>query len=163
MIRTTAVPRSARTGAALVGVAGVFALAGCSAAADAQPQATTNDSTDSSATTDTGSTDSGATASGTYADGTYTEDGSYIDGGGMNEDVSVTITLKDDVVTAVKVTGDAQSPQTQQYQSQFIGGISAEVVGKNIDDISVSRVAGSSLTSNGFNDALEKIKQDAAA
>jgi hypothetical protein len=45
----------------------------------------------------------------------------------------------------------------------FIGGIADEVVGKDIDEISVSRVAGSSLTSGGFNDAIEQIKAEAAA
>ncbi|WP_447589312.1 hypothetical protein [Microbacterium lacticum] len=44
-----------------------------------------------------------------------------------------------------------------------MGGIAGEVVGKDIDDVSVSRVAGSSLTSGGFNDALETIKADARA
>ena len=38
-----------------------------------------------------------------------------------------------------------------------------EVVGKSIDEISVSRVAGSSLTSGGFNHAIETIKAEAAA
>jgi hypothetical protein len=34
-------------------------------------------------------------------------------------------------------------------------------VGKNIDELNVSKVAGSSLTSGGFNQAVEKIKQEA--
>ncbi len=61
------------------------------------------------------------------------------------------------------MTGDAASPQSRQYQQAFMGGIAGEVVGKDIDDLSVSRVAGSSLTSGGFNDALETIKADARA
>ena len=36
------------------------------------------------------------------------------------------------------------------------------VVGQDIDEISVSRVAGSSLTSGGFNRAIEEIKAEAA-
>jgi hypothetical protein len=40
----------------------------------------------------------------------------------------------------------------------FESGIGAVVVGKNINTLNVSRVAGSSLTSMGFNDALTKIK-----
>ena len=61
------------------------------------------------------------------------------------------------------MTGDAARPQSRQYQQAFMGGIAGEVVGKDIDDLSVSRVAGSSLTSGGFNDALETIKADARA
>lgn len=167
MIRTTAVPthRSLRTAAAAASVLGIVALAGCSttAGSDEGEAGTTPAATPaaSSAPEATGST--GSATTGAYADGTYTEDGTYVDGGGVSETISVTITLADDIVTAVEVSGDAASPQSRQYQEAFIGGVSDEVVGKEIDSLSVSRVAGSSLTSGGFNDALEKIKADAAA
>ena len=61
------------------------------------------------------------------------------------------------------MTGDPQRPESEQYQGQFIGGISDAVVGQDIDDLAVSRVAGSSLTSGGFNQAIEAIKSEAAA
>src|SRR6478735_1599913 len=67
-----------------------------------------------------------------------------------------------DVVTAVDVTGSATSGNSKQYQSAFISGISAEVVGKDIDSLDVSKVAGSSLTSGGFNAALDTIRSDAS-
>ena len=51
----------------------------------------------------------------------------------------------------------------QRADASARGGIAGEVVGKDIDDLSVSRVAGSSLTSGGFNDSLETIKADARA
>lgn len=166
MIRTTAVPphRTLRTAAAAASVLGIVALAGCSTTAtaeDADTSATPAPVASTTAPEGTGST--GSAATGAYADGTYTEDGTYVDGGGVSETVTVTITLADDIVTAVEVEGDAASPQSRQYQEAFIGGISDEVVGKEVDSLSVSRVAGSSLTSGGFNDALEKIKADAAA
>lgn len=59
-------------------------------------------------------------------------------------------------VTTVKADATAAS-----YEKLFIGGIKAEVVGKKINDLKVSRVAGSSLTSQGFNAAVTKIKADA--
>lgn len=163
MIRTTAVPRPIRIGAALVGVAGIVTLAGCAgteSVADAEPTAATSTAPDSTASSDTG-TDAAA-SSGAYADGTYSAEGSY-QTPETNETVEVTITLESDVITAVEVTGDPQAAQSQQYQDRFIGGISDEVVGKSIDEISVSRVAGSSLTSGGFNEAVETIKSEAAA
>ena len=49
----------------------------------------------------------------------------------------------------------------KKFQTQFAGGIAEEILGKDIDELSVSRVAGSSLTSSGFNDALEAIKAEA--
>lgn len=155
MIRTT-VPTSVRKGAALAGVAGLLVLAGCSGTADAEDQ-----STDTGTDTSTESTDSGA-ASGDYTDGTYTADGSYQTPETV-EEISVTLTVADGLVTDVEVTGDPQARETEQYQGQFIDGISDEVVGKSLDEIEVSRVAGSSLTSGGFNEAVESIKEQAAA
>jgi uncharacterized protein with FMN-binding domain len=148
MIRTT-VPSSARKGAAVVGVAGLLVLAGCSGAADAEGNA------------DPDTTDSGS-ATGEYTDGTYTAEGSYQTPETV-ETISVTLTLADGVVTEVEVTGDPQAPETEQFQGQFIDGIGEEVVGVAIDDIEVSRVAGSSLTSGGFNSAVADIREQAAA
>ncbi|MEV8174885.1 FMN-binding protein [Microbacterium sp. NPDC079176] len=156
MIRTT-VPTSVRKSAALVGVAGLLVLTGCSGTADAEDQ-----STDSGTDTSTESTDSGASTSGDYTDGTYTADGSYQTPETV-EKISVTLTVADGLVTEVEVTGDPQARESEQYQGQFIDGISDEVVGKSLDEIEVSRVAGSSLTSGGFNEAVESIKEQAAA
>jgi hypothetical protein len=153
MIRTAAVPRPVRIGAAAIGVASAFALAGCTAAGGgAETGATT-------------SPDDGASVSsgdGSYTDGTYTADGSYATPESV-ETIAVTVTLEGDVITDVEVTGDPQKSESVQYQGQFIGGIADVVVGQDIDEISVSRVAGSSLTSSGFNQAIDAIKAEAAA
>ncbi len=161
MIRTALASRPVRAGAALTAVAGIALLSGCAASASEAEEPTTTD-TGSSSSTDTGSTDAGSTGSGSYADGTYTADGSYATPESV-ETISVTVTLEDDVITAVKVTGDPQKRESEQYQGQFIGGIADVVVGQDIDGIQVSRVAGSSLTSNGFNEAIEAIKSEAAS
>ncbi|MBU4464913.1 MAG: hypothetical protein KKH75_03595, partial [Actinobacteria bacterium] len=163
MIRT-AVSRPVRVGVAMVGVAGALTLAGCSAGTTAESAATTETPASTAATAPTtGATSSAADASSTtYANGTYTASGSYQTPESV-EQVSVTVTLADDVVTAVEVNGTPTTSESKQYQSRFIGGISSEVVGKDIDQISVSRVAGSSLTSGGFNQAIEEIKSEAKA
>jgi uncharacterized protein with FMN-binding domain len=146
MIRTPAVPRAARVGAAAVGVMGALALSSCAASgADAE----TGDS-------------AGADSTASYADGTYTAEGSYVTPESV-ETISVTVTLEGDVITAVEVSGNPQARESQDYQGRFIGGISDAVVGQDIDEISVSRVAGSSLTSGGFNKAIEDIRSQAAA
>lgn len=148
MIRTTAprhLPaRSLRVGAAAASAAGLALLAGC-----AGP---------------TGGPSGGdvpAADAESYADGEYTAEGSYQTPESV-ETISVTVDLADDVVTAVEVTGDPTRAESEQYQGQFIGGISQEVVGKRLDEISVDRVAGSSLTSGGFMQAVDKIRADAA-
>lgn len=157
MIRTT-VPTSVRTGSALLGIAGLFVLAGCSSTGDA---ADTSNGTEETAGSSSSSS-SGGDASGTYTDGTYTADGSYQTPETV-EEITVTLTLADGVVTEVEVTGDPKAPETERYQGEFIDGIADEVVGKSIDELNVSRVAGSSLTSGGFNDAVASIKEQAAA
>ncbi|MEV4775389.1 FMN-binding protein [Microbacterium sp. LWH12-1.2] len=158
MIRTT-VPTSVRKGAALAGIAGLLVLAGCSAPADAEGNtdtATSPESTTSSAPSDDAATDSA------YKDGTYTAEGSYQTPETV-EKVSVTLTLAKGVVTDVEVTGDPQAPETKQFQGQFIDGIADVVTGVPLDELKVDKVAGSSLTSGGFNQALETIKEEAAA
>lgn len=136
--------------------AGVFAavalattLAGCATAAGDTSADTTTDTTTES------------TSTGPYTDGTYEASGSYQSPNGT-ESVDVTITLEGDIITEVEVVGNGESPDSKRYQGEFIDGIAAEVVGKDIDEISVDRVGGSSLTSGGFNAAVEEIKAEAA-
>lgn len=156
MIRTAAALRPARTGAALAGVASLLALAACAPATDtADPDRTVPPA---DAGTDGGST--GPVAAGSYADGTYTAEGTYATPESI-ETVRVTVTLQSDTITSVEVVGNPQKSESREYQGEFIGGIAAEVVGRHIDELSVHRVAGSSLTSGGFNSAIELIKQQA--
>lgn len=101
-----------------------------------------------------------ATGAGSDASGTWTETGGYQTPGGP-ESVRVTLTAKAGTVTAVRVVGSGGSPNAQQYQAAFISGIGAQVVGKPLASLEVGAVSGSSLTANGFNAALEKIRADA--
>jgi uncharacterized protein with FMN-binding domain len=138
--------------AILTGLTLAGALAGCSSSA-------AGDETPDSAG-EAGSTAAGPARS--YADGTYTESANYTSPNGI-EEVKVTVTLAAGVITDVTVTGSGDNPNSKLYQGKFAKGIAGVVVGKNIDEISVDKVAGSSLTSGGFNDAIEEIKADAAS
>jgi uncharacterized protein with FMN-binding domain len=95
-----------------------------------------------------------------YKDGTYSADGTYVSPNGT-ETVGVELTLASGTVTDVKITQHPSNPNTRKFQGEFAGGIAAQVVGKSIDQLNVSKVAGSSLTSGGFNQAVEKIKSEA--
>jgi uncharacterized protein with FMN-binding domain len=159
MIRTAVATRPARAGLALAAAAGITLLAGC---APATTDTIDDTSTDTGSDSGDSGADSGSSGTPAYADGTYSAEGSYATPESV-ETISVTVTLEDDVITSVEVTGDPSRPESEQYQGQFIGGISDAVEGQDIDEISVSRVAGSSLTSGGFNEAIEAIKADAAA
>jgi uncharacterized protein with FMN-binding domain len=109
-------------------------------------------------------TPSGADAdtSAAYTDGSYAASGNYQSPNG-NESIIVELTLAGDIVTEVTVQTNANNPTTERFQGLFAGGIAAEVVGKDIDTLDVTRVAGSSLTSGGFRQAIETIKADALA
>ena len=97
-----------------------------------------------------------------YKDGTYTAVGSYMSPGGPDQ-LSVTITLKGDIVTDATVTNMAGDRTSSRYQNMFISGYKQYVIGKNIADINLTVVSGSSLTPIGFNDALNQIKTAAKA
>lgn len=98
----------------------------------------------------------------TYKDGTYNATGSYVSPEG-EESIELTVTLKSGIITSTSLVGDATGGDARDYQAQFASGYKDLVVGRNIDRVALSRVAGSSLTSNGFNDALDQIKTDAKA
>jgi hypothetical protein len=147
---------------ALAGLSLLGVVTGCST--DTGSADTSSDSAPASstqATTDASEPAEAASGSSAYADGEYSADGEYTSPGGK-ESVGVSLTLSGDVITAVTVTPESTNPNGKKYQGEFADGIASVVVGKSIDDIKVSKVAGSSLTSGGFNDAVEQIKADAA-
>lgn len=106
------------------------------------------------------SASSAPTEMATYKDGKYDAVGQYTSPAG-EEEIAVTITLKDNVVTDATVVAKATAPKSQFMQKAFIGGFKDQVIGKNINEIQLTKIAGSSLTPKGFNDALEKVKSQA--
>lgn len=148
---------------ALIVIVLVGAGAGAGVYLVQQNQATTTNTQDTSVST--GATPDATTSSAstaTYNNGTYTAKGGYISPGGQ-ETVDVQITLSNDTITAATVTPHPASETSTQYQGEFVNHFKDMVIGRNIDQVKLSRVAGSSLTSTGFNDALEQIKTEAAA
>ncbi len=93
----------------------------------------------------------------TYKDGNYSATGTYNSPGGK-ETLRVTIDMANDVITALAVTSVHIDSTAAAYETAFEGGIQAIVVGKDIDSLNVGPVAGSSLTSIGFNRAITTIK-----
>lgn len=143
----------AASAAALAAVA-IGVLASCST------ETAAGDTGSGSTAASSGSSTSGSSG-GSSASGTWTETGSYSTPGGQ-ESVKVTLTAKAGTVTALKVSGSGGTPNSRQYQSAFESGISSAVVGKPLATLKVGAVSGSSLTGNGFNAAVEKIRADAA-
>ena len=98
----------------------------------------------------------------TFRDGTYTATGDYVSPGGPSA-IAVTLTLKDNRVTAVTVTPKAENPTAVSYEAMFASGVSGLVVGKRITELDVTTVSGSSLTSMGFDKAVTAIQERAKA
>ncbi|MFH0772984.1 MAG: hypothetical protein V1922_01600 [bacterium] len=96
----------------------------------------------------------------TYIDGIYEQIGNYTSPGGP-EQIDVKILLKNGVITESEVTPKAERPISKMKQEAFAKSYKTLVVGKNIKDLQLGKIAGSSLTPKGFNDALEKIKAHA--
>jgi uncharacterized protein with FMN-binding domain len=133
-------------------------------AANTETPNNTSQSPDTSEKTSTDSTAPKATeetnASG-FKNGKYTASAQYRTPGG-SEAVTVTVTLADGIVTDSAVKADANEDDSKEYQDMFKSDYKQFVTGKKITDIKLSKVSGSSLTSEGFNAALEKIKEEAA-
>ena len=140
----------------LVGIAGLSlagSAAGCAPGAQGTPAPATQPATSAAATA--------AAPAGSYKDGNYSADGNYVSPNGQ-ETVGVQLTLAGGSVSDVVITPHPSNPNTKKFQGEFASGIKAQIVGKKLDEIKVSKVAGSSLTSGGFNQAVDKIKTEAA-
>jgi uncharacterized protein with FMN-binding domain len=142
---TTAFRKSVLVGLAGLSVAGT--AAGCAPAV--QPQSA-----------EAAPPASGSAGTGSYKDGTYSADGNYTSPNGT-ETVGVELTLAGGTVSDVRITQHPSNPNTRKFQGEFASGIQAQIVGKKLDELQVSKVAGSSLTSGGFNEAVAKIKSQA--
>jgi uncharacterized protein with FMN-binding domain len=143
-------------------VFGAKALSSKKPAAAMAPTAvhTTTKSTTSTTTPSTSTSTNTTATTTTYKDGSYTASGSY-DSPGGTETITVHITVASDAVTATSAESGAGDPTAQEFQDDFISGYKALVVGKDLSSIHLSHVSGSSLTSQGFNSALDKIKSQA--
>ena len=123
-----------------------------------QPVATLSPSPAGTTSSSTSTTSVGST----YKDGTYTASSSYQTPGGQ-EDITVKLSLANGAVTGTTISQAANNRESEQYQGSFKQNYSSYVVGKKLSDINLSRVSGSSLTSDGFNQALDQIMSQAKA
>lgn len=121
--------------------------------AAAEPTTSTNNPTHTSAA---------ASSTGGYKDGTYSATADYY----TPEDtdtIKVTLAVKDGTVTSVTSTTTTSSRESRQYDSAFLNAYKSYVVGKKLSNLNLDRVSGASLTTGGFNDALDTIRQQAQA
>lgn len=93
-----------------------------------------------------------------YKDGTFAARGWY---GSLPSSITVTVTLRDDQITGVKVTPHATDPTSLDLQRRFAAAVPQVVIGKRLSEVKVGKLAGSSGTPVGFNDAIDNIRRQA--
>ncbi|KRB73952.1 hypothetical protein ASE01_18290 [Nocardioides sp. Root190] len=129
-------------GIAAVGVVGLGA--GCTAAGSAGDGGDGGDA-------------GGDRGSGDYTAGDYVATGRYTTPGGQ-EEIEVAVALAaDGTISELTVTPRGVNPNSKKFQGAFATGIAEVAVGRSISSLVVDKVAGSSLSSGGFNKALDVI------
>jgi uncharacterized protein with FMN-binding domain len=143
-----------------IGGAVAFAKKKSSNSTDTNTVQTTQASNDTS--TSTASNTPASNASSTFKDGTYSATGEYATPDGP-ETITVKVTLKSGSISDTSATASMQSRESKDYAAQFLDAYKTFVVGKDISAVKLSRVSGSSLTSQGFNSAIQQIQTQAKA
>lgn len=76
----------------------------------------------------------------------------------FSESITVNLTLMGTTITDLQVMQSASNEESASYQDAFAAEIKSYVVGKNIKDLNVSKVAGASYTTEGFMQAVKNIR-----
>lgn len=97
----------------------------------------------------------------TFVDGTYNTEVSYLTPSRKSHDMVITLSVENDVVTKAAVTYDGISGPSNSHHKRFDTNYQSGVVGVALDEISLSRVGGASLTTNAFNEAVTNIEAKA--
>lgn len=127
------------------------------------PTTTTATSTPQAATANnTPSNSSAGSSQSNYKDGTYTASSDYYVPHG-SETIQITLTIKNGVVSDSQIQNSEGDRESAQFQEDFALEYKSQVVGKNISGLQLSYVAGASDTTQGFNDAVAKIRSQAQA
>lgn len=96
-----------------------------------------------------------------YSDGNYSSKIEYQVPKRYTDSISVELKLSDGVVNSLSVDQFASNDESAFYQGGFEDVIEAEVVGKSLEELSLSRVGGASLTTQAFMDAIDQIRDEA--
>jgi len=156
-MKTHRLTRAAAGAAASLAV--LVPLAGCSSE-ESRPTTTPSQQPSNSSTASPKDSESSEAQETEYADGSYTARGYY---GGAPSYMTFTVTLDDGRITDVEsgLMPD-NNENSRGYQERFAAALPDEVIGKSVDDVEVGVLAGSSSCGDGFNDALAKIRDQAA-
>jgi uncharacterized protein with FMN-binding domain len=134
------------------------------AATTSQTASTTSDTSSSAAapqTTSSTPSTSATVSNATYKDGTYNASATYSVPREYTNSIKVTLTVKDGKITNVTTNSQTDDRESEAYISDFESSVSSAVVGKSLANLSANRIGGASLTTEGFNEALQQIQSNA--
>ncbi len=99
-----------------------------------------------------------------YKNGNYQASSSYRVPNGNSHNIDVDLEIKEDKIIEMKLSFDGQEGAGASTLSnqRFSSEIDFYVLDKDIDELSLSRIGGASLTTNSFNEALKVIKNTAS-
>lgn len=126
-----------------------------------QSSASTQSSSSNSSSSNTATPSSSSSNSG-YKDGSYKISVDYRVPHGSNS-ITVSVALKDGVVTKVSTSHDYSDRESGMYVNSFDSEISSAVNGEKVSSVSLSRVGGASLTTDAFDEAISQIASQAKA
>lgn len=109
----------------------------------------------------TNSTTQSTTTSG-YKDGTYSATASYYVPRGSNG-ITAKVTIANGKISSVTTNHTYADRESGMYIDSFDAAIKNAVVGQSADGLSLGRIGGATLTTDGFNDALTQIVTQAKA
>lgn len=149
----------------VIGSVAIIAASGVGAyALYSSSQIVTTPTASTTATTGATSTSSSSAAvTNSYKDGTYTASANYSVPHSYQNSINVSITVKDGTISTASATHSSSDNESAQYIESFNSTLSSKVVGQSLSGASFSRIGGASLTTSGFQTALETIKNEAAA
>lgn len=91
----------------------------------------------------------------------YTEAEYYVEPAGKTEYIGVTLTIQNGEIIDVQTVAVEEGEKIEsEYNNKFEKSVQEKIIGKNLNQVSEINVSGSSLTSDGFNKAIDNIKLD---
>lgn len=126
------------------------------------PTTTSTTTSQAPSTTTTPTTTSTNTATAAYKDGTYSAAINYYVPNGY-EAIKVSLTLQNGNITSSSVQNSEGDPTSAAFQQDFASSYKSYVVGKSLNNLQLSVIAGASDTTRAFADALSQIANQAQA
>lgn len=98
-----------------------------------------------------------------YIDGSYVSTITYSVPRGFTDTITLNVTLQGDQITSFSQDNVATNPTSTSYVNEYLAAFNNNsVLNQSIDDVSLARIGGASLTTQAFMNALAAIKSQAS-